>query len=204
VGTAWLLAQLGRYDAGTVVQECGAGLLPIVVTAGGATLTGGTPTQSEPHDEGAFLAAIGLAASAYAGTPVRVCGCGLGWAYLQVHDDAVTAVEVDLGALARLPGSGLCVYSWVDGRAHSRCFAAGVGVPEDPATGSAALGLGVHLVASGLLPGDGESSYEIRQGAEIGRPSLLSGAVRAEGGRAAQVRVTGGVAQVATGQIAVP
>ncbi len=38
---------------------------------------------------------------------------------------------------------------------------------EDPATGSAALGLGVFLVACGLPPADGESSYEIAQGVDF-------------------------------------
>src|SRR5512133_457124 len=40
VGTAWLLARLGRIRHGAVRQECGAGVLPVDVTAEGATLTG--------------------------------------------------------------------------------------------------------------------------------------------------------------------
>jgi trans-2,3-dihydro-3-hydroxyanthranilate isomerase len=50
-------------------------------------------------------------------------------------------------------------------------FAPGLGVAEDPATGSAAGPLAVHLVRHGLV----ESGQEIRiaQGAELGRPSTL-------------------------------
>ena len=80
----------------------------------------------------------------------------------------------------------------------------GLGVPEDPATGSAALGLGVWLVASGLLPGDGESSYAVRQGVELHRPSALDCTVTAAGGAAVGATVDRHVVPVARGEIAVP
>jgi trans-2,3-dihydro-3-hydroxyanthranilate isomerase len=83
-------------------------------------------------------------------------------------------------------------------------FAGGLGVPEDPATGSAALGLGVWLVATGLVSGDGESSYLIEQGLEMQRPSRLMGTVKAEAGRAVECRVAGSVAPVAQGRMRVP
>jgi trans-2,3-dihydro-3-hydroxyanthranilate isomerase len=74
---------------------------------------------------------------------------------------------------------------------------------EDPATGSAALGLGVYLAASGLVP-DGTTEYQIKQGAEIGRPSTLYGAVTTDGGTVTRVTVRGGVVPVATGEITPP
>ena len=88
--------------------------------------------------------------------------------------------------------------------AHARVFLPGAGVSEDPATGSAALGLGVWLVAIGLLPGDAESSYLVRQGAEMHRPSTLECSVSAIDGVVVSARVSGAVVPVATGQIAVP
>ena len=75
---------------------------------------------------------------------------------------------------------------------------------EDPATGSAALGFGLWLVASGLLPGEGESEYTVRQGIEIHRPSTLSCTVTAAGGVGVSVTVTGHVVPIARGEIAVP
>jgi trans-2,3-dihydro-3-hydroxyanthranilate isomerase len=204
IGTAWTLAQLGRIRTGDVIQECPAGLMPITVDDDGAVLTGGAPSQSEPLDHAPYLAALRLHDDDFAGSPLRICGCGLDWAFLHVRDEALTRVELDLAALGRLDGTGVSVFSFDKGRTHARCFAAGAGVPEDPATGSAALGLGVYLVASGLLPGDGTSSYEIAQGIEMGRPSRIAGSVLAEGGRATEVKVTGGVSQVATGRITVP
>jgi trans-2,3-dihydro-3-hydroxyanthranilate isomerase len=81
-------------------------------------------------------------------------------------------------------------------------FVPGVGVPEDPATGSAAAGLGMALVASGLLPEGGR--YDIVQGVEMGRPSALFGRVEASDGRATRCHVAGQVQPVASGEIAVP
>ena len=82
-------------------------------------------------------------------------------------------------------------------------FAPGLGVTEDPATGSAATALGAYLAAEGLL-GDGVTAYEITQGVEMGRPSTLFGTVVVEGGRAVECRVAGHVVAVASGLIAVP
>jgi trans-2,3-dihydro-3-hydroxyanthranilate isomerase len=62
----------------------------------------------------------------------------------------------------------------------------------------------VWLVASGLLPGDGESAYTVRQGLEIGRPSDLRCTVQAEDGRAVLATVAGRVVPVASGQILIP
>ena len=88
--------------------------------------------------------------------------------------------------------------------AHARVFAPEQGVPEDPATGSAALGLGVWLVASGLLRGDGTAGYTVRQGTEIHRPSTLDCTVTAAGGTATEATVTGHVVPIAAGEISVP
>jgi trans-2,3-dihydro-3-hydroxyanthranilate isomerase len=83
-------------------------------------------------------------------------------------------------------------------------FVPDLGVTEDPATGSAALGLGVWLVASGLLPASGHSAYRVRQGAEIHRPSTLDCTVTAAGGAVTAATVCGHVTPIASGEIAVP
>ena len=86
-------------------------------------------------------------------------------------------------------------------RALAGCSCPGVGVPEDPATGSAAAGLGMVLVASGLLPEGGR--YEISQGVEMGRPSALSGRVEADGGVATRATSPAGCSRSPSGEIAV-
>lgn len=205
VGTAWVLAHLGRIHHGHVVQECGAGLLPITVDEAGATLTGGTPQVGAPVDEAALLTAVGLSPADLAGWPPRSAGTGIDFVYLAVRDDAVARAVPDLARLRAFGGAGVSVFSYDgSGDVHARVFAAGAGVPEDPATGSAALGLGAYLVAVGAASGDEETSYVIRQGAEIHRPSVLSCVVHAEGGAAVECRVTGQVVPIASGEIRRP
>ncbi|MBV9096852.1 MAG: PhzF family phenazine biosynthesis protein [Frankiaceae bacterium] len=202
VGTAWVLADLGRIPLGPVVQECAAGLMPVDVDADGAMLTGGEPFAGDPLDETPFLTALGLTAADFAGTAVRLCGCGLDWAYLHVRADAVARVQVNVAALADLPGAGVYVFSLDGDRAHARSFAAGVGVAEDPATGSAALGLGVYAVVSKLVDAT-QSTIHIRQGVEMGRPSQLDVTVDAAGGIPTRVRVRGGVRPVMSGLLTI-
>ena len=90
------------------------------------------------------------------------------------------------------------------GSAHVRMFGPGIGITEDPATGSAALALGVWLVDRGLLPGHGTTSYIVHQGIEIGRPSRLDCTVTAESGAAVGCTTRGGVVPVAAGHVRVP
>src|SRR5207245_6862592 len=118
--------------------------------------------------------------------------------------DALARCSADMGRLAALGNGGVSVVAADGDRMHVRVFAGGVGVPEDPATGSAALGLGVFMVTSGLLPADGESSYVVVQGIEMGRPSRLECTLTAEGGRVTSATVAGTVAPIATGRIGVP
>jgi trans-2,3-dihydro-3-hydroxyanthranilate isomerase len=204
VGSAWVMRRLGRIADGTIVQECGAGLLPLEVTEASIALTGGAPTVGEPLDAAAFLAAVGLTDTDLAGTPVRWAGTGLEFAFLHVQDDALPRCSPDITRLAALGNGGVSVFSAEAERMHVRVFAGGVGITEDPATGSAALGLGVFLVTSGLLPATGEPSYVVEQGIEMGRPSRLECTIVADGGRVTSAQVRGTVVPVATGRIAVP
>ncbi|WP_446218166.1 PhzF family phenazine biosynthesis protein [Micromonospora sp. IBHARD004] len=206
VGAAVTASRRGMFDVGRVTQECGAGVLPIEVTATGATLTGGSPTLGPELDPEPLLEMAGLTAADHAGPPPRVAGCGLEFPYLPVRPDAVARARVNAAAAKRYGVEHVSVFSWDPDTqtAHARVFVPGLGVPEDPATGSAALGLGVWLVATGLLPGEGRSEYAVRQGVEIHRPSALACTVTAAGGVAVGATVAGQVMPVARGEIAVP
>ena len=65
---------------------------------------------------------------------------------------------------------------------HARVFVPGAGVPEDPATGSAAAGLGVALVATGLLP-EGGTLRDHARASRWAVPRRSSGRVEATGRR---------------------
>jgi trans-2,3-dihydro-3-hydroxyanthranilate isomerase len=203
IGAADVMLRLGRVSAGRVVQSCGAGLLPLDVGADSVTLNGGTPSWSEPIDAAGLLASVGLADSDLAGVPRRA-GCGLDFTFLPVHPDALARVDVDLRAVAAYGGAGVSVVSWDGTAARARVFAAGAGVPEDPATGSAGVALGVYLVVSGLVSADGDTAYDVVQGVEMGRPSLLRCGVVAKDGEPVATRVSGSTVPVARGEMRIP
>lgn len=204
IGAAWVLASRGLLPAGPVVQSCGAGRLALTVTPEGGPvgLTGGSPTCTGPVDAGPLLRAVGLTARDLIGVEPRRAGTGLEFSYLLVGRDSLARCAPDMPALQALDGAGVSVFAWDGEVASCRVFAGGVGVPEDPATGSAALGLGVFLVAAGLLPEGGD--YTVHQGVEMGRPSRLDGSVVASAGVAVSATVRGGVVPVATGRVRRP
>ena len=131
-------------------------------------------------------------------------GCGNVMAFAELADlAALAAAEPDTaGFRAHLPSS-LCVGLHVhvalpDGRRRARNFGPLVGVAEDPATGSANVGLAGLLLAAG---GGTALALEVEQGVEMGRPSRL--ALRAWRDAAGDIRtaVGGGVVAVSRGWV---
>jgi trans-2,3-dihydro-3-hydroxyanthranilate isomerase len=222
LGTAWALAQRGVIASGERQQACGAGLVGVMIPddAAGAVELSAAPRDRvrtfSPEDTLQLAEIVGLGAGDLAG-PGCLAGCGLTWTYLPVRDDAVakartggralsdTSVDVS-GLLDPVDGVYVFAARAESGRVavRSRCFVPGFASPEDPATGSAAAGLGLVLVAMGLAAGEGETSYEIEQGVDMGRPSCLIGRVEAAGGVATRVHVAGQVVPVARGTIRIP
>ena len=217
LGTAWVLRRNGLLTYDEVTQVCGAGPIGVrfeddrvELTAEPRDLLGPVPDELAA----ALLGDLGLSMTDLAG-PVYVAGCGLNFAHVPVTDEAVERAKASTTPVTEHapdlelqdPFDGINLYA-VSGSApalevHSRVFVPGLSVPEDPATGSAAAGLGIALVAAGLLPHGG--GYEIRQGIEMGRPSRLSCRVEAVvEGRATMCHVAGQVHHIASGEIAVP
>ncbi|MGD9529085.1 PhzF family phenazine biosynthesis protein [Pseudonocardia sp.] len=204
VGTAWVLARDRVISYGEVVQECGAGLLPVAVDSVGAGVRGGTP-EIGPRRDGCELAAtVGLTADDLDPDVVPgIAAAGIPFAFLPVRAPAVAVARPDDAAVAAATAdtTGLGVVALAPGTAHLRMFGPQVGVPEDPATGSAAVALGVFLVDRGVLPADGTSTVTIAQGAEMGRPSRLEVTVTARGGVAVETMVQGQVVPIARGDL---
>ncbi|GAA2163373.1 MULTISPECIES: PhzF family phenazine biosynthesis protein [Glycomyces] len=197
IGAAIAAVESGRVapGGGTVVQECGAGLIHVSVDGGTAKLTSTAIAVGPELDPKTAAAAIGLDAAKILGTP-KNASAGLDHNFVRLADE-------DVAAAVDVPGHLEKVYVFSfdeDSHAvHARLFHRGVG--EDPATGSAAVALGVHLVDQGLISGDGVHSYEIAQGAEIDRPSSLHGEVVVEHGAAVSVSVSGAAVKVAEGTL---
>jgi trans-2,3-dihydro-3-hydroxyanthranilate isomerase len=241
LGTAWVLRSRGLLDADECVQVCGVGRIGVRFDGGADTAR--VELSATPRDLVGplprdlvrdLLHLVGLSLSDVAGEG-WVAGCGLSFVHLPVTEEAVVrAVPAGRGfgpLVERLAALGpaddlldaLNVYAVTGGApplgVHSRVFVLGAGVGEDAATGSAAAGLGMALVASGLLPEGGR--YDITQGVEMDRPSRLYARVEvgdrpdvegrpdgdrpgASHGRASLCHVAGQVQPVATGRIAVP
>ena len=202
VGSAWVLHQLGRIEAGDNVQSCGAGLLSVYV-GDTVTLAGGAPTVTERVDPVPLLDALGLGAADLVGTPPRFAGVGIEFAYLLVRPAALGLARPMAAKVAAAGRTGISLVSWDGAVARCRVFPGGVGIVEDPATGSAAMALGVFLAASGLL-GDGTHDYVVEQGYEMGRPATMSCRVEVLGGQVVTTSVCGSVVPVARGEISVP
>lgn len=210
VGTAWVLARNGVIAPGDRVQECAAGLLSVHVDAEGARIAGGTPAVGDNADAVALAAAVGLSPG-YVGDDVSAgwAAAGLPYVFLLVRPDAVARAVPNSAAIRTLVDSpyGLVICALGPGatRVHARMFAPSAGTNEDPATGSAAVALGVYLADRGLIPPDGEHAFTITQGAEIGRPSTLHATVTCSSGVAVSTTVRGGVCAVMRGElVAVP
>ena len=207
VGAAHTLVRTGRLPAGALRQECGAGVLDLVVDDDGALLTGGRPTLEDGPDPKDVAAAVRLSPADVVGLPAHVAGCGISFAYLAVRPEVLGHADPDHVALDALGlGEGVSVLSWdaATSTVTARVFAGDLRWGEDPATGSAALGAAVWLVATGLLPGEDTASFAVRQGEWLGRPSLMSCTVTASGGAAVSATVAGSVVPIASGRIRVP
>lgn len=85
---------------------------------------------------------------------------------------------------------------------HVRMFAPQVGIAEDPATGSAAVGLGGLIQQFDRLP-DGTHKRVIEQGYEMGRPSQIVLTLTVASGKLATVRIGGSSVRVSEGTIEV-
>lgn len=85
---------------------------------------------------------------------------------------------------------------------HARMFAPGMGIPEDPATGSAAICLAGAMHHFDDTP-DGMHKRAVEQGYEMGRPSqiIMTNVIR--GGELEAVRIGGQAVRVCEGKISV-
>jgi trans-2,3-dihydro-3-hydroxyanthranilate isomerase len=200
IGTAFVLA--GPLQLEEIRLETGVGVVPVRLERERdrivfARMEQPIPSVAPYPDEAELLAALGVARSEL---PVEVYDNGLQHVFVCLASpEAVAALEPDLARLARLPDmmGANCIAgagrSW-----KTRMFAPSGGVDEDPATGSAAGPLALHLARHGRI-GFGEE-IEISQGAEIGRPSTLYAKVEGSAEQVERVEVGGSAVIVARGE----
>jgi trans-2,3-dihydro-3-hydroxyanthranilate isomerase len=187
--------------------ETGSGVVPVELQREGPAISFGWMDQPIPSWEafeqtGPLFEALGVEGS---GLPVESYDLGPGFVYVELESaEAVAALDPDLRALLVATGSEDGVYCFARDvtRWKSRMFAPADGVPEDPATGSAAGPLAVHLARHGRIEFGEE--IEIVQGIELGRPSKLFALVEGGPERIERVRVGGSAVVVARGEFRIP
>lgn len=176
-----------------LVQECGAGLVPIRAEDDGhvrrwfvqapaiRVLDAPAPSRASAQQilHGLLPGALGV---------VLVEG-GRRWWLAELADEAALRAwqppHVQIAALAHASDSlGLCVYARSASSEYElvvRAFPAGVGIVEDPASG-AANGLIAAFIAVQEPNGPLARGYRVSQGREIGRDASIT--IRIESGRA--------------------
>jgi len=195
LGTAFVLG--GPLQLGEIRLETGAGIVPVRLEREGARVVFGWMRQPIPPWEpferaGELLPILGATATEL---PLELYRQGPGHVFVELASpEEVAALTPDLGALARLmPESASCFAR--DGETWKlRAFLPAYGIDEDPATGSAAGPLALHLARHGVIAFGDE--IEIRQGVEIGRPSTLHAVARSP----EEIEVGGSAMAVARGE----
>ena len=205
LGTAFVLS--GPLQLTEIWLETGNGIVPVRLEREEDRLVFGRmeqplPTVTRFEREAELLVALGVERSEL---PVEVYDNGMRHVYVALRsEDDVAALRPDLGRLADLGGAvlGINCFAGAGSRWKTRMFAPGGGVPEDPATGSAAGPLALHVARHGLIAFGDE--IEISQGAEIGRPSTLYARVDGSPERIERVEVGGSAVIVARGEFRLP
>ena len=203
LGTAFVLA--APMQLLEIRLETGMGIVRVRLEREGARIAFGRMEQPLPNiepfePEAELLSALGVERSEL---PVERYDNGAQHVYVALgSEDEVARLRPDLNRLAELEGVvGVNCFAGAGGRWKTRMFAPASGVPEDPATGSAAGPLALHLARHGRIAFGDE--IEITQGVEIDRPSTLYARADGNADNVERVEVGGSAVVIARGELQV-
>ena len=198
LGSAFVLA--APLQLGEIRLETGAGIVPVTLEREGARIVFGRMQQPIPeHEPFAQADELQELLGVRSQLPVELYHLGPSHVYLELgSEEEVAALAPDFRALVRLTDVGVNCFAGSGVRWKNRMFAPAHGVPEDPATGSAAGPLAVHLARHGRI-GFGDE-IEISQGVELNRPSTLYARVDGSPEQIERVEVGGSAVIVARGE----
>jgi trans-2,3-dihydro-3-hydroxyanthranilate isomerase len=200
LGTAFVLA--GPLQLVEIRLETLAGIVPVRLERDENRIVFGRMEQPLPTvqpyvAEAELLSALGVESSEL---PVEIYDNGATHVYVCLgSENEVAALRPDLNRLAGLSDVvGVNCFAGSGSRWKTRMFAPSSGVAEDPATGSAAGPLALHLARHGRIAFGEE--IEISQGVEIGRPSTLFARAEGTADKVERVEVGGSAVIVARGE----
>ncbi|MFJ4682093.1 PhzF family phenazine biosynthesis protein [Streptomyces sp. NPDC088789] len=182
--------------------ETAMGVIPFVLERKGGRVTGARMRQPVPtwrpfERTEELLDALGVADSTL---PVEIYRNGPRHVLVGLPGVAALSAAVpDQRRLAAFASMATVCYAGSGTRWRSRMFSPAYGVAEDAATGSAAGPLAIHLARHGRAPHG--RRIEIRQGLELGRPSLMLARTEGSGDRVRSVEVGGDAVVVAHGRL---
>jgi trans-2,3-dihydro-3-hydroxyanthranilate isomerase len=218
IGSAFAMAQAGVVQPGcsTFVFGLNVGPVPVDLEWAGSQLQFAWMTQARPTfgrivDGAPVTAAIGLELrDLLPNRPLQVVSCGVEYLLVPLRDgSSVHRAATDPGALRRLgsaTGVTMPLYLFAPAPAGAtalecRMFAPGLGVLEDPATGSAAGPVGCYVVRHGLVSGDDAQRIVVSQGVAMGRPSRIHVAITGTAAAITVVKVGGEAVLVGEGAL---
>lgn len=176
VGSAHAWVRSAAAPGTRVTQECGVGLVPLRVDDDVISFAAPPPLRTGPVDDETLACAV---ASLGIGRDDVVMSQwvdnGPGWLGLVLGDAAaVLALRPDLAAMGDLRVGVIGEFPaserpWDDCLFEARAFVPGLGIAEDPVTGSLNAALAQWFRATGRAP----ERYSVRQGTAIGRAGRL-------------------------------
>jgi trans-2,3-dihydro-3-hydroxyanthranilate isomerase len=209
LGTAFVLVSRGEVTS-PATQSVAAGEFWVEADPAGGTarMRQATPEFRPVFEDRALVAkAAGLSLDElHPSLPVQPVSTGLAHLMVPAVDrDAVGRARADpptvRDVVEAAGADGFYLFAADADGAKARLFDSGLGVGEDPATGSAAGPLGAYLVHHGVLPA---GEIVVSQGVEVGRPSTLLVDVAADEQGSFTLHVGGGVAIVGEGMFDLP
>lgn len=171
---AWLTSG-GRPRNEVIVQECGVGLVAVRRHEGRLAFAAPKLLRTGPVEEALLdRIASGLKIARSAILDAQWADNGPGWVAVQLGSRAeVLSLDPDHAALGDLKlgvvGAWDEAQDGTEAQFEVRAFAMGVGVKEDPVTGSLNAGLAQWLIGNGRAP----RSYVASQGTALGRAGRI-------------------------------
>jgi trans-2,3-dihydro-3-hydroxyanthranilate isomerase len=214
IGTTFVLARermIARGENGTetgTLLEEGVGTIPVLIGWSGGEpgfieMRQPLPTfgpRIEDVEAVAEMLSIEPEEIAETNLPLEVVSCGVPFLFVPVRSawavrDITFRLDVWERKLKDVAPPGVFVFTreveFEGSTVHSRMFAPGMGVWEDPATGGASGPLGCYLVRHGVVKCDLRADITSEQGIEMGRPSFIKIRILREGEEITDVRVGG-------------
>jgi trans-2,3-dihydro-3-hydroxyanthranilate isomerase len=218
IGTAFVLASTGTLprEAAEIVFEEGVGPVPVAIFRDGDRVThcrltaARLPEQGPPAPAANALAKMLSLAEGEVLAGAACWSCGVPFLVVPVAGlGALARCALELPVwrelLAAYPTQKVYPVARIDDlHWRVRMFAPGLGVAEDPATGSAAASFAGWLAQRLPQPRDGTLAVRLEQGVEMGRPAELHLEFDRSAGSVTAVRVGGAAVMVAEGTLSVP